>query len=103
MNTVSLSMKSIKLNIYGKQIPLKVEDDQVETMQQIAAYVDEKLKTYRNQLSNQPDSMVMILASLSIAEDLFQMRNEIHQIKMQDEDRLKTMNDLLEKTLDELF
>ena len=96
-------MKPIKLHIYGKQIPLKVEDDQVDTMQSIAAYVDEKLKTYRSQLSNQPDSMVMILASLSIAEDLFRLREEIRNRKQEDEDRLKAMNDLLEKTLDELF
>lgn len=96
-------MKSIKLNIYGKQIPLKVADDEVETMHRLAAYVDDKFKTYREQLSNQPDSMVMILSALSIAEDVFEARAEVEQIKSQQDDRLKQFNDQLEKTIHELF
>lgn len=96
-------MKSIKLNIYGKQIPLKVADDEVETMHRLAAYVDAKFKVYREQLSNQPDSMVMILSALSIAEDVFEARAEVEQIKSQQDERLKQFNDQLEKTIHELF
>ncbi|MFO7847798.1 MAG: cell division protein ZapA, partial [Balneolaceae bacterium] len=55
-------MQSIKVSILGKQIPLKVEDGEVESMKRIADFVDEKFKIYRQELTNQPDSTAMILA-----------------------------------------
>jgi cell division protein ZapA len=74
-------MKSIKVTILGKQYPIKVEDDEVETMERIAEFVNGRFEEYKKQIRNQPDSVVMALASLSIAEELFEERriNNEHQ------------------------
>lgn len=72
-------MQSIKVSILGKQIPLKVHDSEVENTRKIAQYVDEKFKLFRNQFSNQPDSTIMILACLSITEELFELRTELNR------------------------
>jgi cell division protein ZapA len=64
-------MKSIKVTILGKPYPLRVEDNDEEFMQQIAQYVDERFRVFRDELSNQQESTVLVLACLSIAEELF--------------------------------
>jgi len=97
-----LPMQSIKVNILGKQIPLKVNDDELENMKMISRYVDEKFKTYRNELSNQPDSIVMILAALSIAEELFETRR-LQESSKENEDKIfEAVNNEIEKLIEEL-
>lgn len=92
-------MQSIKVSILGKQIPLKVEDGEVESMKKIAGYVDEKFKMYRQQLTNQPDSTAMILASLSIAGELFELRDELRDAEQNDGQLMSEVNSKIEKLL----
>ncbi len=92
-------MQSIKVSILGKQIPLKVEEGEVESMKKIAGYVDEKFKIYRQQLTNQPDSTAMILASLSIAGELFELRKELHEVEEGEEHLMSEINGKMEKLL----
>jgi len=85
------NMQAIKVTILGKQIPLKVHDREVENTKHIAAYVDEKFRIFRNQFSNQPDSTIMILACLSITEELFESRAKLIQ---SDEQESKVMDEI---------
>ncbi len=64
-------MKSIKVTILGKQYPLKVNDEDEEMMQEIARYVDKRFQEFRKAFINQAEPTIMVLASLSIAEELF--------------------------------
>lgn len=84
-------MQAIKVTILGKQIPLRVNDREVENTKRIAAYVDEKFRLFRNQFSNQPDSTIMILACLSITEELFETRAKLIE---SDEQESKVMNEI---------
>ncbi len=95
-------MQSIKVNIMGKQIPLKVEESEVENTRRIAQFVDEKFRIYRNQLSNQPDSTVMILACLNIAEELFELRALAQQSQNRESDLMEQINGELEKFIKEI-
>lgn len=92
-------MQAIKVTILGKQIPLKVEDGEVESMKRIADFVDEKFKLYRQELTNQPDSTAMILASLSIAGELFELRQEIREYEANEGDLMKQVNTEMEKLI----
>lgn len=85
------NMQAIKVTILGKQIPLKVHDREVENTKRIAAYVDEKFRLFRNQFSNQPDSTIMILACLSITEELFETRAKLVD---SDEQESKVMDEI---------
>lgn len=95
-------MESIKVTILGKQIPLKVEESEVENTRKIAHYVDEKLKLFRNQFSNQPDSTIMILACLSITEELFELRTELNQTDEKESELMAQINDEISKLIKEI-
>lgn len=95
-------MKSIKVTILGKQYPLKVEDHEEEAMIRIARYVDERFKIYRQQLVKQPESTVMVLAALSIAEELFEARTANSDMENNEEVLMKRVNRSLESLLSDI-
>jgi len=95
-------MESIKVNIMGKQIPLRVEESEVENTRNIAQYVDEKFRLYRNQLSNQPDSTVMILACLNIAEEVFELRSKLQHKDDKESELMDHVNQKLEDFINDL-
>jgi cell division protein ZapA len=95
-------MKSIKVTIMGKQYPLKVEDHEEEAMLRICRFVDERFKTYREQLVKQPESTVMTLAALSIAEELFEMRSTNSDLEDSEEVLMERVNHSLERLLKEI-
>jgi len=95
-------MQAIKVTILGKQILLKVEEGEVESMKRIADFVDEKFKLYRQELTNQPDSTAMILASLSIAGELFELRQEIREYEDTEGELMKRVNSEVEKLISDI-
>ncbi|MCC5941387.1 MAG: cell division protein ZapA [Balneolaceae bacterium] len=95
-------MQSIKVTILGKQIPLKVHESEVENTKRIALYVDEKLKIFRNQFSNQPDSTIMILTCLSITEELFELRTRLNQTEHREDEIMEQINKEVSKLLKEI-
>ncbi len=95
-------MKSIKVHILGKPYPLKVEEHEEEAMLRIAKYVDERFKIYRQQLVKQPEATVMVLAALSITEELFEARNASTNLEQNEENMIKRVNKSLELLLDEI-
>lgn len=94
-------MQSIKVTILGKQYPLKVADDEVENMQRIARFVDEKFRLYKHEFSKQPETTIMVLAALSIAEELFDTRSRVGD-KSREKELISEMNRSLEELLDEV-
>ena len=95
-------MQSIKITILGKQYPLKVEDSEVDTMMRISQYVDEKFRQYKKELHKQPETTVMVLAALSIAEELFEERKRNREHNQQDDKILQGVNQTLEKFIEEI-
>jgi len=95
-------MKSIKVTILGKQYPLKVADDEVQNMQRIARFVDEKFRLYKHEFSKQPETTIMVLAALSIAEELFETRKQSHGTFDQKE-LVQQMNRSIEELIGEAF
>lgn len=95
-------MKSIKVTILGKQYPLKVEESEEETMKRIAGFVDEKFRQYKKELSKQPDSTIMTLAALSIAEELFEERKRNRELNQQEDKVLQNVNKSLEEFIEEI-
>lgn len=95
-------MKSIKITILGKQYPLKVEDSEEDTMLRISQYVDEKFRQYKKELSKQPETTVMVLAALSIAEELFEERRRNRELSQQDDKVLEGVNKSIENLIEEI-
>lgn len=97
-----MMVQSIKVTILGKQIPLKVRESEIDNTRRIAAYVDEKLRLFRNKLSSQPDSTVMILTCLSIAEELFELRAELNAISEKENEVMDQVNEEISKLIKEI-
>jgi len=95
-------MKSIKVTILGRQYPLKVEEHEEEMMLKISNYVDEKFKLYRQQLTKQPESTIMVLAALSITEELFEERRKNNLSSKSEDIILERVNGSLEKLIEEI-
>jgi cell division protein ZapA len=95
-------MKSIKVSILGKEYPLKVEDSEEESMKRIAQYVDEKFRQYKKELNKQPDTTIMTLAALSIAEELFEERKRNRELDQKGDEVLENVNKSLEEFIEEL-
>jgi cell division protein ZapA len=72
-------MKVINVSIGGKSYPLKVDDSDEQMMVDIARMVDERLKNFRKALATQPETTALVMAGLSIAEELYlAQRNAEH-------------------------
>ena len=95
-------MKSIKITILGKQYPLKVEESEEEAMKRIAGYVDDKFRQYKKELNKQPDTTIMTLAALSIAEELFEERKRNRELNQQEDKVLQNVNESLENLIEEI-
>ena len=95
-------MKSIKVSILGKQYPLRVEESEEQNMVRIAQYVDEKFKQYKKELSKQPESTVMVLAALSITEELFEQRRENKELDNRGDEMMEHVNQSIDSLLDQI-
>ena len=79
-----------------------VEDHEEENMLNICSYVDEKLHEYRHQLIKQPESTVMVLAALSITEELFELRQQLSELEKSETVLMKRMNSKIEQLLEDI-
>ncbi len=95
-------MKSIKVTVLGKQFPLKVNDDDEEMMYRIADYVDTRFHDFKKQLTNQQDLTILVLASLSIAEELFLEKNKNEANSGSEDEIMSKVNSSLKTILDEI-
>ena len=95
-------MKSIKIEILGKQYPIKVEEGEEENKQQIASFVDRRFKQFSRRLTGQSDALVRTMASLSIAEELFEEREKSSQLQTSEGEIYSEINATLERLLTDL-
>src|SRR5699024_12466425 len=92
-------MKSIKVTILGKQFPLKVEGDEEQAMKRIAHFVGDKFRQYKKELNKQPDTTVVSLAALAIAEGLVEERKKNKELNRQEEKVMNGVHEWLEECL----
>lgn len=68
--------KTIYVRILGREYPLRVEPHHEEATREIAAYVDARMRAVRSAFPDRPDLTTAVIASLSVAEELFRIRRE---------------------------
>ena len=79
----------LKVKILDIEYPLKVSEN-VEYVQQIARYVDTKMRDIQEAKPDRPLHQVAILAALNIADELYQQKN-------MGSDNLKVYEERMEK------
>lgn len=89
---------SVKVTIYGTEYPVKGEADS-DYIQEVAAYVDGKMKEVAESLSVKSTTKVAILAALNITDELYQLRGSSENEIEEYEDRLTLLADRVRKGL----
>lgn len=97
-------MNSIRVSILGQPYPLKVEEGDEEMMHEIARFVDKRFQDFKAALTNQREQTVMVLAALSIAEELYLEKSENKKANNAESQEVayKEASGRIRKVLDEL-
>lgn len=66
---------SIRVRIMDREYPLRVGEEDATTTLQMAAYLDERIRAFRNSHPDQPELTSTVMAALAIADELFAIRD----------------------------
>ena len=93
-------MKSIKVHIGGFDFPMRVQESEIDNVLAIADYVNKKVSTSRAELNTKQDNYILIHACLSIAEELFELRQNMPDAEKVEENTLAKVNQKLNQLLE---
>ncbi len=88
--------KKLKIKIFDKEYSLLVEDEEVA--KELAIYVNKVLEETKEELPDQPNQTIAIIASLNIAYDLFIEKNKNREFLIQSSDKVKRIKLLLKQS-----
>ena len=87
---------SVTVDIYGHEYKIRGEADP-DYMEQVARYVDRKMKEVAEGTSVSSPAKIGILAALNIADELFRERDEKHKVMEDVETATRRMRRKLEE------
>lgn len=87
--TVSVEIRGQKLNVRSNHDP--------DFVRQLASHIDHKVADIQENAPTVPLSKLLILASMTVAEELFEARAELEQLRGTIEERTDAMMSLLEQ------
>jgi cell division protein ZapA len=87
-----------KIQIYGKTYSLKNSSDQVST-EEIAAYVDAKMRELAEIQSKTSSANLAVLAALNIAQELMELQNQIEANEKAQDEKIVRMLEALEEEI----
>ncbi|OGF66020.1 MAG: hypothetical protein A2Y62_06120 [Candidatus Fischerbacteria bacterium RBG_13_37_8] len=98
-------MKSTKVEIYGQYYQIKGEMDE-EYIDELAIYVDKKMRMIADQTPRLDSMKLAVLTSLNIADELFRLRDtlndRVQKINKKAGEIIKSMDDCLQENEAEL-
>ena len=84
-----------KIQIYGKTYSLKSSSDQVST-EEVAAYVDAKMRELAVVLSKTSSADLAVLAALNIGQELMELRKQTDANDQAHEEKIGRMLEAIE-------
>ena len=91
--------QSVKVNIFGEDYPIKGDAD-AGYIQEVAGYVDQKMKEVCERMSNKLPLRVAVLAAMSITDELFKERTDKETRLLGIEERSQSLLEQLESSVD---
>lgn len=88
--------RSVAVQIAGQRYVLRSDEDD-ETVQRLATFVDARIKNIQKQTRTVDTQMVAVLAALQIAEDLFAERRASAELKKKIRDKSQALLQALER------
>lgn len=72
---------SLRVEILGHEYPLRVEESDAAFTQEVAAYVDERMRSFRNDVPGVSDLTHAVLSALAVAEELHLAWGELERLR----------------------
>ncbi len=92
--------QSVKVNIFGEDYPIKGGAD-AGYIQEVAGYVDQKMKEVCERMSNKLPLRVAVLAAMSITDELFRERTDKEKKLLGIEERSQSLLEQLESSVNQ--
>lgn len=87
---------TVSVEISGKRLSIRTDHDPI-FVQQLARYVDDKLGQLQSMAPSAPFEKLMLLASLTLAEELFEAQDELVNLRNDLSERTEAMIALIEE------
>ena len=92
---------SKKIQIYGKTYRLKSSSSEVDA-EEVAAYVDSRMKELANASSKTSTLDLAILAALNIAQELMELKNQAGAKEEAEGEKLRQLIEALDRELQDI-
>ena len=92
---------SKKIQIYGKTYSLKSSSSEVDA-EEVAAYVDSRMKELANVRGKTSTLDLAILAALNIAQELMELKNQAGANEEAEGEKLRQLVEALDKELQDI-
>lgn len=89
-------MDTVSIEIRGKRLSIRTDHDP-EYVRELSRYVDDKLRELQMMAPSAPFEKLMMLASLTLAEELFEAQGELVDLKHDLNERTEAMLALIEE------
>lgn len=90
------SSKAVNVEIRGQRLSVRTDHDPA-FVRELAEHIDQKVATLQKAAPAVSLSKLLMLASMTVAEDLFEARQEIDRLQEEISQRTETMLALLEE------
>jgi cell division protein ZapA len=90
--------KSVRVNILGQDYLIKGDAEEAY-IREVAAYLDQKMRTVAEGMPARSHAKVAVLAALNIADELFKEREESERKASEIEERLLSLSRNIEASL----
>ncbi|GAB4133827.1 MAG: hypothetical protein Fur0015_07050 [Ignavibacteriales bacterium] len=88
--------KKLKVKIFDKEYSLLVDNEDIAI--ELAKYVNSIMEETRDEMPDQPNDTIAIIAALNIAYDLFVEKNKFREFSIQATDKVKKIKLLLNES-----
>lgn len=85
--------KKLKVTIFNKEYSLLVDNQEIAA--ELAQYVNKVMEETKEELPEQPNETIAVIAALNIAYDLFVEKNKFTELSIQAADKIKRIKLLL--------
>ncbi len=97
---MSSEPKTLSVMIFGSEYKIKGADPAY--IQEVAAYVDGKMRELESRLATGTPTKIAILTSMNVADELFRQREELGRLEAELRERAQRLERTLGECLDDV-
>lgn len=91
--------KTIRVQVMGREYPLRIQEADEAMTREMAAYVDAKMKAFRQAFPKQPEVTTAVVTALALAEELFSARESQARMLAETDEEAARLDAVLEAAM----